>query len=118
MHRTLAAIQNPRLLLQIGLAAVFLYAAIAAFINPNEWIGYLPPIMTKLVDAKVALDFFSVLQIGLAGWLLSGVYVRWAALASAAMLAGIISFNLGLFDIAFRDVGLLFAALALACYND
>lgn len=118
MQGIIAALKKPRLLLQIGLAFVFLYAAIASFVNPNEWIGYLPPFMTKIVEPKMALDFFSVLQIGLAGWLLSGVYVRWAALASAAMLGGIIVFNLQLFDIAFRDVGLLLAALALACYDD
>ncbi|HEX8762974.1 MAG TPA: DoxX family membrane protein [Candidatus Saccharimonadales bacterium] len=104
----------PSLLLRLGLATVFIYAAVASFIDPNEWIGYLPSLLTDHVDAKTILPFFSVFELTLAAWLLSGVYVRFAGLLAAAALIGIVVFNFSLFAISFRDIGLAFAALALA----
>lgn len=106
------------LLLRIGIAIVFLYAAIGGFIDPTEWIGFLPPIITEHFDAEVVLHIFSVFELVLAAWLLSGVYVRWAALAAAAMLTGIVVSNFGIFQIAFRDIAIIFAALALAALPD
>ena len=38
-------LNNPKLaqaLLRIGLAFVFLYAAISSLMHPDEWVGYLP----------------------------------------------------------------------------
>jgi uncharacterized membrane protein YphA (DoxX/SURF4 family) len=103
-----------RLFLRLGLAIVFLYAAISSTLNPNEWIGYLPPLLTDRSDGAVLLKFFSVYELILAAWLLSGVCVRYAALLCAATLAGIVVSNISLFAISFRDIGLAFAALALA----
>jgi hypothetical protein len=60
------------------------------------------------------LKFFAVYELVLAAWLLSGVYVRYAGLLCAATLAGITLSNFSLFAISFRDIGLMFAALALA----
>jgi len=101
-------------LLRIGLAIVFLYAAVSGTLNPKEWVGYLPSIATQHIRAEVLLKFFSVYELTLAGWLLSGLYVRYAALLCAATLAGIVLTNFKLFAISFRDIGLIFAALALA----
>lgn len=106
------------LLLRIGLATVFMYAAVSSFIDPNEWVGYLPSFMTKIVDAETLLPLFSIFELTLAAWLLSGVYVRFAALVCAATLAGIVVFNFSLFAISFRDIGLIFAALALAAHKE
>lgn len=106
------------LLLRIGLATVFIYAAIAAYIDPNEWVGYLPSLLTDHIDAKAVLPFFSLFELALAAWLMSGVYVRYAALFAAVTLSGIVIFNFSLFAISFRDIGLVFAALALAALSD
>jgi len=100
-------------LLRIGLAVVFLYAAISSFANPEDWIGFLPSIITASLPAETVLKLFSIGEIALAAWLLIGIYARWAALAAAAMLAGIVISNPTLFAISFRDAGLFFAALAL-----
>lgn len=108
-HKYLAA-----WLLRIALAIVFGYAATSSFFNPDEWVGFLPPFLTNLVDAKLLLHVFSVYELGLVVWLLSGVYMRYAALLCAATLAGIVVSNLNLFAISFRDMGLALAALALA----
>lgn len=115
MIKTMLANQNlAALLLRAGLAFVFLYAAIGAFIEPDDWVGFLPGFLTDRISGDTLLPPFSVGELVLAAWLLSGVYVRYAALASAAMLAGITLAGLSSFIVTFRDVGLLLAALALA----
>ncbi len=108
-------VQNlPAILLRLGLATVFIYAAVSSTISPREWVGYLPSLATDHVRPETLLKIFSVYELALAGWLLTGVYVRYAALLCAATLAGITLSNFSLFAISFRDIGLMFAALALA----
>lgn len=102
-------------LLRLGLAFVFLYAAVSSFQHPLEWIGYLPGFLTKTIDAHTALKIFSVIEILLALWLLTGKFLRYAALLAAVMLASVIVVNPGQLLITFRDAGLVAAALALAC---
>lgn len=106
------------LFLRLGLATMFLYAAISSFINPNEWVGYLPTFVKDMLPATVVLGVFSIIELVLAAWLLSGAYVRFAALASVVMLLGIVVSNFSLLPISFRDIGLIFAALALAVAKD
>lgn len=103
----------PSVLLRVGLAVVFLYAAGASFISPNDWIGYLPQFARDFVSDKLLLTIFSVYELILVVWLLSGKYVKLAALLSAATLTGIVIFNYGILAITFRDIGLIFAAAAL-----
>ncbi len=102
------------LFLRLGLATVFLYAAISGTVSPNEWIGYLPHVLTNHFEPTTVLKFFSGYELILAVWLLSGVRVRYAGLLCAATLGGIVASNVSLLAISFRDIGLLFAALALA----
>lgn len=118
MHTLLANKNLPALLLRIGLAIIFLYAAISSFVNPQDWVGYLPGMLTERVSSDILLKLFSVYELLLAAWLLSGIYVRYAALACAATLAGIVVTNFELFAITFRDIALIFAALALAAFGD
>jgi len=109
-------LRSPRLAaisLRMGLAIIFMYAAIASFANPNDWVGYLPTVLTDHVAATTLLKFFSVYELLLAAWLLSGVYVRYVAALCAATLAGIVVGNFNLFAITFRDIALIFAAIAL-----
>lgn len=106
--------QAPQLLLRAGLAVIFLYAAISSFANPQDWVGYLPPILTDHIDSDTVLHIFSVYEIFLATCLLLGLYVRYVALLCAATLAGIVFSNFSLFQITFRDIALIFSALALA----
>lgn len=108
--------QNPKLaslLIRIGLAIVFLYAAVDAFIEPGAWISYVPMFSNHFIDAKLALDLLSIFQIFLAAWLVIGKYLKLSALIAAAMLGGIMIFNIPTLLITFRDIGLVFAAIAL-----
>jgi uncharacterized membrane protein YphA (DoxX/SURF4 family) len=101
------------LMLRIGLAGVFIYAAVSAFKTPAAWISYIPSFGTKFVSAKVSLDMVSVIQLLVAGLLLVGKYIKYAAIVSILLLAGIVIFNFNTLLITFRDVGLIFMALAL-----
>ena len=106
----------PLILLRVGIAFTFFYAAIFSFLNPNDWIGFFPIFLRNLFGAQL-LNIFSFYELILGFWLLSGKYGFAASLISAATILGIIVFNLGALDIVFRDFGLFFAALALALLN-
>lgn len=106
------------LLLRLGLATMFLYAGVSSLADPRGWIGFLPSVLTDHVSGFTLLKFFAAYEFALAVWLLSGVYVRYAGLLCAATLGGIVVSNFSLFAISFRDIGLMFAALALAVSKD
>ena len=108
----------PLWLLRIGLATMFLYAAISSFLQPSEWIGYLPGFILAVFDGELVLKLFSVVEIAVAAWLLSGVYIRFAAFFAGVMLVGIAVSNLSLLAISFRDIGLALAAFALALLSE
>ena len=98
------------LLLRFGIAFSFFYAAIASFINPTPWIGFLP----KFLQINSVLTVFSIGEIILGLWLLSNWRVFYAAILSAIAMLGIVIFNLGAMDIVFRDITILLASIALA----
>jgi hypothetical protein len=103
----------PELLLRLGLAFVLLYAAAASLLDPFEWVGFLPSFVGNVVDPMLALKAFAAYEAVLGLWLLSGRYRKYAAAVTALTLAGITLANAGELIITFRDIGLLFAALAL-----
>jgi uncharacterized membrane protein YphA (DoxX/SURF4 family) len=102
------------ILLRIGLAATFAYAGFSAIVMPQAWIGFLPAFIGHIVAPSLALELFSVLEVGLAAWLLSGFWTRYAALATAVFTTGIMVVDLGALLVTFRDIAIIFAALALA----
>jgi hypothetical protein len=116
--RSLESKKLAPLLLRLGLATMFLYAAISSLVSPRDWVGYLPSLMTDHISGFTLLKFFSVYEFALAAWLLSGVYVRYAGLLCALTLGGIVLSNPSLLQISFRDIGLMFAALALAASKE
>lgn len=101
-------------LLRSGLAVVFLYAALSSLMNPSAWIGYVPALARSVISAEAILMIHAVAEGVLAFWLLSNKKITAAALIAAADLFVIVLSNLAQLDIVFRDVALLFAALALA----
>lgn len=98
------------LLLRLGLAFVFFYAAIGGFVSPNDWIGWLPVFLQN----TLILNLFSIIEIIMGVWLLSGYRSFWVGILSGFMLSGIVVFNFQLIVVVFRDVGLALAAFALA----
>ena len=100
-------------MLRVALAIPFLYAAIAATLQPEAWVGFIPYFVRNFLPESLLLGIHSSLNVILALWLLSGWKTKYAAGLSAAALFTIIVANLAALDIIFRDIGLMLAALSL-----
>ncbi len=105
---------SPSLLLRFGLAFTFLYAATSGFIEPDSWIGFFPEWLRAIVPAYPMLTAFGIFEIVVALALIFDQYTYYAAYIYALTMIGIIVSNPGALIISFRDIGLAFAALALA----
>ena len=101
-------------LLRIGLAGVFLFAAIDSFLNPTSWIGYLPFFLRNSGFSQTILFAFSVYEVLLGAWLLCNKYIFYAASLAALTLFAILVVNIGQLELLFRDVAIMFMAAALA----
>jgi uncharacterized membrane protein YphA (DoxX/SURF4 family) len=101
------------LLLRLGIAISFLYAAVSSLINPNAWISFLPSVIIKSGFAPALLIAFSVWEIILGLWLISRRYIRVAAWFAFATLIIIVGANISAMDIVFRDIPILSSAAAL-----
>lgn len=116
MHRMKLALHRehiPALALRLGLAFVLAYAAISAFRTPAAWLSFVPHLVTRFISADLFLKLFSVFQLAMAAALILGKYVRYTAALAGMSIAGLVAFNMNTFLITFRDVGLVFMAVAL-----
>ena len=102
------------IVLRVGVAFAFLYPPINAFGDPNSWIGYFPQFIRGIIEDQLLLYIFGIVEVGLAFWVLSGFKVWLPSLAMAALLVGIVAFNIPEFQVLFRDVSIAAMALALA----
>ncbi len=102
-------------LLRWGLVLVFFYAALAALANSDNWMGYFPDPLFKLFGTHhyVLLSFFAIYEIFSAALLFLGRDLKVAMGLAFLALAGITLTNFHFLDMAFRDMGLAIAALAL-----
>lgn len=101
------------ILLRLSIASVFLYAAVAATLQPQNWLWYIPQFATKIFPTQYLLLGFSLYQLLLSLWILSGRKTFFAACLSSLTLIAIIIVNLNALDVLFRDFAILFASLAL-----
>ena len=100
--------------LRAGLAFVFVYASIEIYINPDNFLKYVPEFILGIVPLDLFLLLFGVVEIVLAVWLLSGWRGFYPAMLSVLMIAGIVAFNTDHFQVLFRNVAIAFGGLALA----
>lgn len=98
--------------LRVGLAFVFIYAAIGSWLKPDNWIGYFPALVFQFFPQQLVLQGFSLIEIVLALWILSGKAHRISGALATLLLFGIVITNSAQFDILFRDVGLALSSLA------
>jgi len=110
--------KNARLLLQIGLAIVLLYAAVSQLRNPEAWTTYFPSFLANSFSLITIVKLVAIGEATLAVWLISGKFLKMAGLICALTFGGIILFNLHYLIITFRDFGLLFMSLALIFISD
>ncbi len=103
------------LILRLGIAFSFIYVAISAFLNPTNWIGFIPDFATLgLMSKETFLMTHVVIDLILGLWLIWGKKTFYASIISAIFIFGIIIFNLGSLDILYRDITIFLAAVALA----
>ena len=102
------------MVLRGGVAFVFLYAAVAMVVQPDDFIGYFPSFMGARTDADLLLAGFALYEMAIAAGILSGRYTYPASLLATATLAAIVVVNVDAFDVLFRNVAIACATLAIA----
>lgn len=100
--------------LRLGLALAFIFPALNAVFDPYAWVGYLPMFVRDFLPELLVLHVFGLIQVVLGIWILSGRYIFWPTVGAGGILILVLLFNLGEFQTLFRDVSVLFMALALA----
>jgi uncharacterized membrane protein YphA (DoxX/SURF4 family) len=105
------------LLLRIGTAFAFIYAAIAGFVTPDDWIGYFPAFIQHMFPGNGILAIWGIVEIILGLWLLSGWKVFIPATIGVLSMLGLIVFDWSQMDVIFRDVTIAFALAALAVWD-
>lgn len=113
MKKNISNINIACWLLRLGLAFVFLYAAVSSLRHPLEWVGYLPTFATKTIAAITLIKLVAIYELVLSVGLISGKFLRYSALLCAVTLALIVLLNPSQLLTTFRDIGLVFMAVAL-----
>ena len=101
------------LLLRIGLAFVFLYAAVYMNISPEKYIDYFPKFMRDLVPGYTLLHVFAAFEIILSFFLIIGKFNYITAVVSFITMFALTVVNLDRFPVLFRNVSIILSALAL-----
>ncbi|TSC62210.1 MAG: hypothetical protein G01um101448_534 [Parcubacteria group bacterium Gr01-1014_48] len=110
--------QKILLLLRIGLVFSLFYAALSSLIDPQSWIGYFPHFVRSLAPSELMLTAgFSFVQLVIGGWILYGKNIFVPSILATAMLFCIVIFNMSQMAVVFRDISILFMALALTIAN-
>lgn len=109
--------RTAEVLLRLGVAFAFLYPPINAFIDPYAWVGYFPMFVKVLAPEMLLLHVFGVVEIIIGLWILSGRRIFLPSALATVLLAMIVLFNVGDFQVLFRDVAIALMALALAVLN-
>jgi uncharacterized membrane protein YphA (DoxX/SURF4 family) len=105
------------MLLRLGLAFVFSYAAIGTFIDPDHLLHFAPSFVSQIVPQNIFMYMFATFEVALSLWLLSGKWTIVPALLAAATMAGIIVFNGEAFSVLFRNVSIMLSSLALVALH-
>lgn len=106
------------LILRIGLGTTFVLTGILILKDDDKWTHMLPVWFSKyLLSAKSFMIATAIGDLILGAWLLSGYFIGIAAsLATLHLLGVLIVSGRDEFHEVYRDIGLLFASVALAVY--
>ena len=100
-------------LLRVGLAITFFYAGISSFLSSTNWIGFVPNFIGLIISKEIFLMIFSIFEILLGIGLLFDYKTFALSILSSATLFLILFVNIINLEILFRDIAILFMALAL-----
>ncbi len=104
-------------LLRSGLAIVFFYAGISSFLNPTNWIGFVPNFIGAIISKEMFLMIFSTYEILLGIGLLFDCKTFALSILSSVTLFLILFVNIMILELLFRDIAILFMALALVALS-
>lgn len=107
------AYKNGILFLKVGVSFAFLYPAISAFIDPSQWIGYVPTWIDLFIPRETFLPVFSTFEILIALAILLSNKV-FPAVVAGVMLISIVILNRSEFSVVFRDLSIAAMAFGLA----
>jgi uncharacterized membrane protein YphA (DoxX/SURF4 family) len=100
-------------LIRIGLAFVFLYAAVFMTISPEKYIDYFPKFMRDLVPGYTLLHIFAIFEVIHSFFLIIGKFKFINAIISFLTMLSLTVVNLDKFSVLFRNVSIILSALAL-----
>jgi uncharacterized membrane protein YphA (DoxX/SURF4 family) len=108
----------PILILKLGLGATFVLTGLLILKDENKWVHMLPGWFTKRIGSArsfmVGTAWFDLI---LGAWIVSGYFTGIAASLAALHLFGVLVVSgKHEFHEVYRDIGLLFMAVALAVY--
>lgn len=106
------------LILRLGLAFVFLYAALFVSINATTGEHYVPNFVRQIIPIQIFLLFFTIYEILLSFWLISGKFIKYSALFAALTIFSITAFNIADFHTLFRNVCIFATAVALITFPE
>ena len=106
------------LILRIGLGITFALTGVLILKDDDKWTHMLPGWFSKyLPSAKSFMIATAIGDLILGAWLLSGYFTGIAASLAALHLLGVLIVSgRDEFHEVYRDIGLLFASIALAVY--
>lgn len=107
-------IKSDTILIRIGLAFVYSYAAITMLLKPQSYLHYLPDLTYLNINPEIILILFAIYELFLSVWLLSGKGLFYSSLFSAITIFAITFVNYLEFDTLFRNVSIFFSALYLS----
>lgn len=100
--------------LRIGIAFVILWFGIQQFIDPTQWVGFIPDSIINMspVGAITLVHLNGALEIVFGASLMLGLFTRISALILALHMADI-TYVVGYTSIGVRDFGLMVAVIAI-----
>ena len=101
------------LVLRLGLAFVFLFAAYTSLLHPENYHKFVPSFVAQLISIDQFLLIYGISEILLAIWLVIGKWAFLSGLISALLLLILTVLNLGEINTLFRNVAIITGALAL-----
>lgn len=102
------------LCLRLGLIFVFAYVPVASYLDPSAYYHYLPSWSSEIINRSQALNILSIYEIILVLWFIWGRYLVVPCILAVLVLTAIVGFNFPSFGVIFRNVSIIFSAIALA----
>jgi len=100
------------LVIRAGLGTVWLLFGVDKFVNPLNWMGYIPAWLPLPIAKEVFMGSLAVVETVVGAGLILGIFTRFFAGLAALMLLPIM-YSLGYNEISIRDFALFCMSVAM-----